>query len=131
MFREVRCRFRYLVPRLFCQLSEPAFQEPPFRCLLREFQCALIRSARFRGFAQPPAQVGVRCMGEAVIRQFTARQDCFDQRESGCRAVAHGHGHRTIQRNDGRKFQPRQHIIKPDNLRPVGRRGSWRLGMYR
>ncbi len=79
---------------------------------------------------QPPQQVGTGGVAQVVVAQFAARQQLVHQPQAGRRAVAHRHGHRAIQFHHRRRSQAQQHVVEPDDLRPVGLRRAGRLGMH-
>jgi len=53
----------------------------------------------------------------------------LDQRQPRLRTIALRHRDRPVQRDDRRRIGSRQHVIQPDDLRPVGFASRWRLGM--
>lgn len=65
--------------RLSAQLTQPAFEKPPFRLLLRKGEGLLVGGAGFIHPAQPPAQLRPRRMRQVIAGQFATRQDGINQ----------------------------------------------------
>src|SRR3954471_15202065 len=96
-------RHRYFIPVLrpstlsHRQVTYPFLEEPALWFLPGKRQCALERRPRVGDPSQPPAQLGTRRMGEAVVAQIAAIENRVDERQSGRRTVAHRDGDGAIQ----------------------------------
>ncbi len=83
----------------------------------RSYDCARVRrSARGGGTGRraPSAR------GGSPSRSPRARMR-VDEREARRGAVAHGDGDGAVQLDDRRRVRAQQHVVEPDDLRPVGR----------
>ena len=76
--------------------------------------------------AQPPAAVGPRRVRELVVAEVAAREDRVDEREAGGRPIAHRHGCRAIELDDGRRIGAQQHVVAGRRSAPSPCRRRWR-----
>lgn len=112
------------------QIGNPALQKPLLGGLLGEGQRALVGGQGVRVAGQPAVKIGLRGVSQMVVFQAVVLQEGRNQRQAHSRAVAHGHGHRAVQRHHGRRLGPKQRIVQTHNLRPVGDCGSGGLRMH-
>ena len=109
------------------QLRQPPLEKPPLRLLPRERERALVGRARVRrsGRAAGTAPRARRAPGgsPADRRARGWRRSA----QAGRRAVAHRHRDRAVQLDHRRGIRCAQHVVEPDDLRPVGRARVGRL----
>ena len=77
---------------------------------------------------ETPAEIGPRGVRQMVILELPARENGVDEHETGLGTVTHRHRGRAIELDDGRGLDPQEHVVQSDDLPPIGRVGSRRLG---
>jgi hypothetical protein len=80
-------------------------------------QVAFVGGVRGIGQAEPALHVGARGMGEVIPAEVASLHHGFDGGESCFGAVAHAEGDSAIQGGDGRRVDPTENVIEPDDLR--------------
>ena len=78
---------------------------------------------------ETPAELASCRVGEPIIAQIPAIQDCVHDREARGGAFLHGDGHRPVQLDHRRRLQAQQRVVEADNFRPVGCRRRRRLAV--
>ena len=66
-----------------------------------------------------------------ILRQLAACEQCVDQNQTGGGTVAHRDRRGAIELDHRRWIDTQQHIVKTDDLRPIGRRRVRRFGVDR
>jgi hypothetical protein len=110
---------------------QPAFEKAALAVIGRQRNRSSIARRRFYGPSEPAQEIGPRRMKKMVAVQIAGLGQRVDERERGFRSVHHGDRHCAVQRHDGRGLHPLEHIVEPDDLRPVRLFGAGRLTMQR
>lgn len=112
------------------QLIQALLQKAPLRLQLSQLQGVPIGVPRVVQTTEAAVEIGAGRVQQVIVVELSAGQQIVDQPQASFGPFAHGHRHRAVQFDHRRGADAQQHVVEPDDLRPVGLRGAGRLGVH-
>src|SRR5205809_2130205 len=108
-------------------LAQPPLEKSALGVIGDQRERSRVALRRFRRGSDAAQQVGARGMEQVIAVEVAGGGQRLDEGERRAGAVHHGDRRRAVQGDDGGGLQALEHIVQPDDLRPVRDRKSTRL----